>query len=288
MKVFSAADWSRADVKKIYKLTDKMKQKRKGVLKGEVWGLLFEKPSTRTRISFECALSHLSAQPIFLSPQQMQTVRGETLADTARILSLYLDGLIYRGIDANMRTIGEQFEGDMINALTEFEHPCQALADFYTMIELMGGIRDKKIVFVGDGSSNVCHSLILLADRLGVKMWVVCPSQYAPLRAVVDDVEYVLSHDVADVEGADIVYTDVWVSMGQEAARPKKIRALRPYQVNQKLMALAPDALFMHCLPAHRGMEVTADVIDGPRSIVWKQAANRLPVQKGLLAWLRR
>ncbi|MCD6488262.1 MAG: ornithine carbamoyltransferase [Desulfurococcales archaeon] len=270
------------------------------VLRGRSLGLLFEKPSTRTRISFELAMIQLGGHAMYLSARDLQLGRGETIADTARVLSRYLDGIMARVYEhEKLLELAEYSDKPVINGLSDLLHPAQALADIFTILEKKGDPRRLKIVFVGDGGDNVAHSLLLGLGVLGAKLVISSPKGYDPAKTVLEKFNEIASITGADLEierdpfeavkGADVVYTDVWVSMGQEAEREKRVRDLRSYQVNSKLMKMAkPDAIFMHCLPAHRGEEVTDDVIDGPWSVVWDQAENRLHVQKAILALLIR
>jgi ornithine carbamoyltransferase len=268
------------------------------VLKGRSIALIFEKPSTRTRVSFEVAAYQLGAQPLYLSWEQLQLGRGETIADTARVLSRYVDAIVARVKEHNkLEELAKYADVPVINGLSDLTHPVQALSDMYTILEKKGRLKGLKLVFVGDGSDNVLHSLLLAASKLGMHVVISSPPQLKPneriLRRALEDakssgatIEFIEDPREA-VKGADVVYTDVWVSMGQEAIREEKVKLLRPYQVNSRLMEEAgPQAIFMHCLPAKRGEEVTDDVIDGPQSVVWDQAENRLHTQKALLSLL--
>ncbi len=268
------------------------------VLKGRMLAMIFEKPSTRTRISFEVAMEQLGGHALYLSWRELQLGRGETIADTARVLSRYVDGVMARVYEhEKLVELAEYCDKPVINGLSDLLHPAQALADIYTIMEKKGDPRKLKIVFIGDGRDNVLHSLLLGLGILGAKLIISSPKGYDPDPRVLKRFEEIAARTngsyeiIRDpfkaVENADVVYTDVWVSMGQEKEAEKKIRDLRPYQVNKELIGHAkPDVIFMHCLPAHRGQEVTDDVIDGPWSIVWDQAENRLHAQKALLALL--
>lgn len=268
------------------------------VLQGRTIALLFEKPSTRTRVSFEVAAYQLGARSLYLRWDELQLARGETIADTARTLSRYVDGIVARvRKHETLLELARYSRVPVINGLSDVSHPVQALGDMMTILEKKGKLRGVKLVFVGDGSDNVLNSLIVAGAKLGLHVVVSSPPQLRPsqelLQAALRDaretgatIEFVDDPREA-VRGADVVYTDVWVSMGQEDVREQKVRLLRPYQVNGELMALAGSrALFMHCLPAKRGEEVTDEVIDGPQSIVWDQAENRLHVQKAVLSLL--
>ncbi|MCG2827918.1 ornithine carbamoyltransferase, partial [Methanothermobacter sp. K4] len=255
------------------------------VLEGRTLAMIFEKSSTRTRVSFEVGASQLGAQPLYLSASDLQLGRGEPIADTARTLSRYVDGIMIRAIrHSDVVELASESSVPVINGLTDLEHPCQALADMQTVREKLGDFNGK-LVFVGDGN-NVCNSLLLITAMLGMDMDVACPPGYEPHPEITAKAEKIsrktgskirVLHDPEEaVDGADVVYTDVWVSMGYEEEADERLRVFRPYQVNLDLMKLAsPDAIFMHCLPAVRGQETTSEVIDGPQSVVWDQAENR-------------
>ncbi len=267
-------------------------------LRGKTLGLIFEKPSTRTRVSFEAGMNQLGGQALFLASEKIQLSRGESLADTAEVLTRYLDGLVVRTFDqslleewANHTTI------PVINGLTDHCHPCQALADLLTIVEKKGRPKGLKLTYIGDGN-NITHSLLEVGAKVGMHVTVGCPEGYEPEQEVVLRAQEegkhsgalieVLSNPKKAAKDADIIYTDVWISMGQEKERKPRMKALAPYQVNQLLMRHAkPNALVMHCLPAHRGEEITGEVLDGPQSIVLDQAENRLHIQKAiLLKWI--
>ncbi len=259
-------------------------------LKNRVLGMIFEKSSTRTRVSFEAAMLQFGGGAIFLSPRDTQLGRGEPIADTAKVLSQMVDCVIIRTFSQEMiETFAENASVPVINALSDMYHPCQILADIQTFVEKHGSIQGKKIAWVGDGN-NVCHSYITAAKLFDFTLHIACPPNYCPNEAlVVAAAEHVtVCHDPAQaVADADMVTTDVWASMGQEGEQDKRATAFEPYQVNSMLMSLAKsDALFMHCLPAHRGEEVSGTVIDGQQSVVWEQAGNRLHSQKALLEFL--
>lgn len=249
-------------------------------LRTETVAMFFEKPSTRTRSSFAAAAYRLGAMPLALRPDELQLGRGEPIADTARVLSSYTAALVIRTFaQSELEEIARYSSVPVINALSDLHHPCQALADLLTLREHYGHLDGLKLAFVGDGN-NVANSLIEAGRLAGVEVAVACPVGYEP---AVDGAR--VTHDpVEAVAGADAVYTDVWVSMGEDAERDRRLHDLHGFQVDGALMRLArPDAIFLHCLPAHRGEEVAADVIDGPRSAVWRQAANRLPTEQALL-----
>ena len=249
-------------------------------LEGETIALFFEKPSTRTRVSFAAAAERLGMLPIVLRPDELQLGRGEPVADTARALSGYMAAIVVRTFAHSLvEEIAAAATVPVINALTDLHHPCQALADLLTIRERFGTFEGIKLAFVGSGS-NVANSLVEAGALAGLEVVVASPAGYAPSIpgvVVVDDPREA-------VAGADAVYTDVWVSMGEEAEQAERVLALTRFQVNDELMKLAkPTAIFLHCLPAHRGEEVTAEVIDGPQSAVWEQADNRLPTEEALL-----
>jgi ornithine carbamoyltransferase len=251
--------------------------RRADALAGESVACYFSKPSTRTRVSFEAAAYRLGALPIMLRPDELQLGRGEPIADTARVLASYCAAIVIRTFaQSDVDEVARNAGVPVINALTDDHHPCQALADVLTLRERLGPLDGLPVAYVGDGN-NVARSLIEAAALTGIDLRLACPAGYAP------DVPAQVFDDPREaVAGAHAVYTDVWVSMGDEAADRR--RDLSGYQVSPELMALAaPDAIFLHCLPAHRGEEVVAAVIDGPRSAVWQQAANRLPTEQAAL-----
>ncbi len=268
------------------------------VLQGKVLAMIFQKPSTRTRISFEVAMLQLGGHALYLGWRDLQLGRGETIADTARVLSRYVDGIMARVFaQETIVELAKYADVPVINGLSDLVHPVQAISDMFTIWEKKQRLEGLKLAFVGDGSDNVLHSLLLASAKLGVNIVVASPKELRPnkdiLRYAEEAAEYtgstieIVEDPYEAVRGADVVYTDVWVSMGQEEEREKKIRLLEPYRVTVDLMKhAARDALFMHCLPAHRGEEVVDEVIDGPWSVVWDQAENRLHVQKAILALL--
>ncbi|RMG70559.1 MAG: ornithine carbamoyltransferase [Nitrospirae bacterium] len=260
---------------------------------GKSIGLIFEKPSTRTRVSFEVGLYQLGAQPVYMRPEEIQLGRGETISDTARVLSRYLHGIM-------IRTFGherlEEFAGaaeiPVINGLSDLHHPCQALADMMTIYEKKGSFENIRVAYIGDGN-NVANSLVEASGRLGFTLTVATPEGYEPDADVLETArggrgEIILLRDPREaVAMADVVYTDVWVSMGEEGEAEKKKKRFEKYQLNSSLLSCAkPDVMVMHCLPAHRGEEITDDVMDGPNSVVFDQAENRLHAQKALLEML--
>jgi ornithine carbamoyltransferase len=260
-------------------------------LAGKVLGMIFDKPSTRTRVSFDVAMRQLGGEAILLTAQEMQLGRGETLADTARVLSRYVDVIMIRILDAEaVAELARHASVPVINGLTRKSHPCQILADVMTFEEKKGSIRGRTVAWSGD-ANNVLASWMHAADRFEFQLKVACPAELRPKKWLLDWIKKSgaaitigVDPDVA-VKDADCVVTDTWVSMGDREAKQRH-NMLKRYQVNARLMAKAkPDALFMHCLPAHRGDEVTDEVIDGPQSVVFDEAENRLHAQKGLLAW---
>jgi ornithine carbamoyltransferase len=260
---------------------------------GKSIGLLFEKPSTRTRISFEVGIYQLGAQPIYMRPSEIQLGRGETIDDTARVLSRYLDAIVIRTFE-HERLIRFSSASDIpvINGLSDLHHPCQALADLMTIKEKKDRLTGLKVAYIGDGN-NVANSLIEAAGRMGFSLNVACPEGYEPDAEVLEEArsgegEIIILRDPIEAAGrADVIYTDVWVSMGQEAEKDKKKKRFQPYQVNTQLIGCAKkDVIVMHCLPAHRGEEITDEVMDGPSSVVFDQAENRLHAQKALLEML--
>lgn len=264
-------------------LATAMKQRPHGfvdALRGDTVACFFEKPSTRTRVSFAAAAERLGMLPLLLRPDELQLGRGETVEDTARILSGYASAIVIRTFaQATVEAVAAAATVPVVNALTDDHHPCQALADLLTLHERFHRLDGLRVAFVGD-FGNVAVSLAEAAALTGIELVVACPPGYA--RAATGAT---VVHDPREaVRGAHAVYTDVWVSMGEEADAARRRRDLQPFQVDEALLAeAAPDAVFMHCLPAHRGEEVTAGVIDGPRSVVWQQAENRLPTEEAIL-----
>jgi len=265
-------------------------------LRGKSLAMLFEKASTRTRVSFEVGMTQLGGHALFLSPNDLQIGRGETISDTARVLSRYVDGILYRAFKReNVQEVARNATVPVINGLDDKEHPCQVIADLFTILEHKGGaFKQLKLAYVGDGN-NVCNSLLLGAAIVGMDMTAACPSGYEPdaellgaARGIAKEsgsTIRVVDDPVGAVQRADVVYTDVWVSMGQEKEKEKREKVFRLYQVNSALIDHAKkDAVVMHCLPAHRGLEITDEVIDGPQSIVFDQAENRLHAQKAILS----
>jgi len=259
-------------------------------LKQRTLAMVFEKSSTRTRVSFEAGMTQLGGHAIFLSPRDTQLGRGEPIEDSARVLSRMVDGVMIRTFEhSKAETFARHSRVPVINGLTDLVHPCQLLADMQTYLEHRGSIRGKTVLWVGDGN-NMCHSYLNAARQLDFKLRIACPEGYDPDPAVLQPAtdRYEIVRDPMEAaENVDLVVTDVWASMGQEEEQSKREAVFKNYQVDRKLMArAASDALFMHCLPAHRGEEVSAEVIDGPASVVWDEAENRLHSQKALLEFL--
>lgn len=259
-------------------------------LKGRVLAMIFEKSSTRTRISFETGMAHFGGSALFLSPRDTQLGRGEPLEDSARVISSMVDCIMLRTYHhETVTTFAEYSSVPVINALTDLLHPCQLLADMQTYFEEHGEIQGRTVAWIGDGN-NMCHSYINAARLLDFKLHIACPAGYLPNREILDAAgERVTLFDNAldAARGADLIVTDVWASMGQEQEQKQRELAFASYQVTPQIMANArPGALFMHCLPAHRGEEVSAAVIDGPQSVVFAEAENRLHAQKALLEFL--
>jgi ornithine carbamoyltransferase len=260
-------------------------------LQGKTLGLIFDKPSTRTRVSFEAAMVQLGGVPLFMNAQDTQLIRNEPIADTARVLSRYLDGLVVRTYSQDLlEELGAASSIPIINGLTDLYHPCQVLSDLMTILEIRKNLEGVKIVWVGDGN-NVCHSWLNAAAILPLNLVIACPEGYQPdeaiLKAAVKDSQgsvVVLSDPREAVCDADVIYTDVWASMGHESEHALRKNVFKPYQVSQELVALAKqDVTVMHCLPAHRGEEIAADVLEGTNSIVWDQAENKMHMHKAIL-----
>lgn len=259
-------------------------------LQNKVMAMVFEKASTRTRLSFETGMVQLGGHAIFLSPQDTQIGRGEPIADTARVLSRMVDIIMIRTFEhEKAETLAEYSSVPVINGLTDLYHPCQLLTDMQTYVEHRGSIEGRTVAWIGDGN-NMCNSYINAARQFSFTLKIACPEGYAPAQRIMETayrgVHLVKSPSEA-AEDADLVVTDVWASMGREDEQKARAGAFKDYQINAAIMAKAkPDALFMHCLPAHRGEEVSADVIDGPQSVIWDEAENRLHAQKALLEFL--
>jgi ornithine carbamoyltransferase len=299
--LLSLKDYSRTDIEEIFDLARKMKSRPgdyRQALEGKTLAMIFQKPSTRTRVSFEVGMYQLGGHALFLGADAIQLNRGETVPDTAKVLSRFVDGIMARVFaHQDIMDLARHATVPVINGLSDLLHPCQALAAYFTLLERRGSLDGLKIAYVGDGN-NVCHELMFGAVKLGVTMAVASPAGYEPNQLIVKSAAReaqkgktpapeVMSDPREAVNGADVVYTDVWTSMGQEAESEARNTAFEGYIVDQALMSEAkPDAVFMHCLPAHRGEEVAAEVMDGPQSIVFDEAESRLHVQKALMTLL--
>ena len=263
-------------------------------LAGKTLAMMFEKPSTRTRTSFDVAITELGGHALYLDVTKMQMGHGETVEDTARVLSRFVHGIMYRAFDYKMMDkLGEWSTVPVISGLDNLEHPCQALADMVTIKEKKGSFRGKKLVFLGDGN-NVCNSLLYASAIMGLDMVACCPATRMPNAEIMlgaakiaeaNGSKIIASHDPQEAcKDADILYTDTWISMGDTTPEESAIKLFHMYQINDQLLSIAnPDCIVMHCLPAHRGQEITADVIEGPHSVVFDQAENRLHAQKAVL-----
>ena len=273
---------------------DSKRGELKPTLAGKTLGLIFDKPSTRTRVSFEVAMYQLGGRVIFMSSQDTQLSRDETLRDTALVLSRYIDGLVVRTFDdADLQELARHAEIPVINGLTDLYHPCQVLGDILTIQEKKGDLKSLRIAWVGDGN-NVAHSWINAAARLPFQLLLACPPGYEPKKEILETAKELAGDRIfygndplEAVRGADVINTDVWTSMGQDEERRERLAAFRDYQINGDLLRKAkPDAIVLHCLPAHRGEEITDEVMDGPNSAIFDQAENRMHLQRALLDWL--
>lgn len=301
--VLSIADLSAREINSILVLAGKLKREQKGgkarpLLRGKTLGMIFQKPSTRTRVSFEVGMYQLGGDAVYLSASDIQLSRGETIEDTAKTLSLYIDCIMARVYDhKDLKALADYASIPVINGLSDAFHPCQILADLFTIQELKKKLKGLSLAWLGDGD-NVCNDLMLGCAKTGISMTAACPKGYEPIEEVVRlakaegkktgaDIE-ITEDPAAAAKDADVIVTDTFVSIGKEGERTMREAAFLPkYQVSSETMRLAKkDVIFMHCLPAKRGMEVTADVIDGRSSVVWLEAENRLHVQKSLLCLL--
>ena len=287
-------DYSRDEIGSLFDLADRMKSGKydKKPLTGKSLAMIFMKSSTRTRVSFEVGTYQLGGHALFLSPRDVQLGRGEPIADTARVLSRYVDGIMIRTFaHQDIEELAKYASVPVINGLTDLVHPCQVLADLLTVRQHLGSIDGKKVAWIGDGN-NMANSWINAAYRLGFDLTLACPEGYEPADHLLARAQKVAKVRVVRdpmeaAEGADVVNTDVWASMGQEEEQKKRERDFAGFSVTAAMMRrAASDAIFLHCLPAHRGEEVAADVIDGPQSCVWDEAENRLHVQKAIMAVL--
>lgn len=300
--LLSIADLSSEEVWHILNLAKELKDEwkrggNKPLLAGKTLGMIFQKPSLRTRVSFEMAMRHLGGHAIYLSPNEIQLGKRESVADVARVLSRYVDAIMARVFaHSDVEELARYSRVPVINGLSDFNHPCQALSDLFTILEKRGELRGLKLAYVGDGN-NVCNSLLFATTKVGMHISVASPKGYEPRPTVVEKARsfasesgsqvFITNDPVEAVKDAHVIYTDVWTSMGQEAEAEERAKVFPPYQVNSALVAKArPDVMVMHCLPAHRGQEITDEVADGPHSIIFDQAENRLHAQKAILAVL--
>jgi len=298
----SVSDLDQSEIHTVLKSIKKLKPVAPGgtparILAGKVVGLLFEHPSTRTRVSFESAAMRLGADVLYMRPDELQLRRGEPIKDTARVLSGYLDALVYRTSEhGTLVDLAEHASMPIINALSDIEHPTQALSDLAAIEDVKGSLEGLKLAWVGDGN-NVCHSLMLACATVGMNTSIATPPNYQPSAEIAKEANelaqkssskiWFTDDPIEAVEGADVLYTDVWVSMGQDTERAQRLMDFEGFQINDELLSEAkPDAVVMHCLPAHRGQEITAEVLDGPKSIAWKQAEYKFHGAKGILASL--
>ncbi len=300
--LISLHETSTQEVEQILTLAAKLKAETKAgishpLLKGKTLGMIFTKSSTRTRVSFEVGMYQLGGYPLFLSSNDIQLGRGETIYDTANVLSRYLDGIMIRTFaHSDVTDLAKYGTIPIINGLTDLLHPCQALADLLTIQEHKGKFKGLKLAYIGDGN-NVAHSLLYACAKVGMDMSVATPAGYECNAEIVENAKadakisgsnIVITNDpVEAIKDADVVYSDTWVSMGQEAEKEARVKIFLPYQIDKKLFAKAKDdAIFMHCLPAYRGFEVTEDVIDSAQSVIFDEAENRLHAQKAVMAIL--
>jgi ornithine carbamoyltransferase len=296
----SIHDYTSDEVAAIFDLTKQIKatpDKFRRDLEGQTLGMIFEKSSTRTRVSFEVGMFQLGGHALFLSSRDIQLGRGETIHDTAKVLSRYIDGIMARTFAHKTVTELAEFSTiPIINGLTDLLHPCQGMTDYFTATEHLGDLRGRKMAWIGDGN-NMAHSLMYGATKVGMDIWVATPGGYGPDPDVVAKAQadaeaagtkIVLTNSVEEAaKDADIIETDVWTSMGQEEESARRLRDFEGWQVDSRLMGLAKkEAIFMHCLPAHRGEEVSAEVCDSPQSVIFDQAENRLHVQKAIMVTL--
>lgn len=300
--LISLHDLTSKQVEDLLSLGIKLKKELKSgiphpILKGKTLGMIFTKSSTRTRVSFEVGMTQLGGYPLFLSSNDIQLGRGETIHDTAKVLERYLDGIMIRTFaHSDVVELAEEASIPVINALTDLLHPCQVLADLMTAYEHKGKLEGLKLAYIGDGN-NMAHSLMYGCAKAGMDCAIATPPDYTCNEEVVENAKadfkvsgknLILTNDpVEAIKDADVVYTDTWVSMGQESEKAQRQRIFMPYQVNKELFSKAKDdAIFMHCLPAYRGFEVTEDVIDGPNSVIFDEAENRLHAQKAVMVTL--
>ncbi len=287
-------DWSTEEITEVLNLADQLKyEKKNGIvhhhLKGKTLGLIFQKSSTRTRVSFEVGMYDLGGSALFLSSNDLQIGRGEPVEDTARVLSRYLDGIMIRTFEqAEVEKLAEYGSIPIINGLTDFCHPCQVIADLMTIREHKGVIKGRKLCYIGDGN-NMANSLIVGGIKMGMSVAIACPKDYQPdaeiMKWASENGDFLCTEDIAlAAKDADVLYTDVWASMGQESEAEERKKIFKGYQINADVMAVAhEDAMVMHCLPAHRGEEITADVLEAHANEIFDEAENRLHAQKAVL-----
>lgn len=287
-------DWSTEEITEVLNLADQLKYEKKNgiehhILKGKTLGLIFQKSSTRTRVSFEVGMYDLGGSALFLSSNDLQIGRGEPIEDTARVLSRYLDGIMIRTYaQEEVEKLAEYGSIPIINGLTDFCHPCQVLADLMTIREHKGTIKGRKLCYIGDGN-NMANSLIVGGIKMGMSVAIGCPKDYQPdaeiMKWASENGDFVCTDDIFEAaKDADVLYTDVWASMGQEGEAEERKKIFKNYQINADLMAVAKDdAMVMHCLPAHRGEEITADVLEAHANEIFDEAENRLHAQKAVL-----
>jgi ornithine carbamoyltransferase len=295
-------DFSKEEILEIITFGDKLKMdsmagKQEHYLKGKSVAMIFQKASTRTRVSFEVAAFELGAHGLYLNANDMQLRRGETIADTAHVLCRYVAGIVARVFaHQDLIDLAANSDSPIINALSDLSHPCQILGDLMTIREKKGGLKGLRLAYVGDGN-NVAHSLLLGCARVGMNIAIASPKGFEPTEEIVKTATeiakqsgstiLVTNDPIVSVQDADVIYTDVWASMGQEAEHDERVKIMRPFSVNGELLNQAKkDAIVLHCLPAHRGEEITDEVMDGPQSVVFDQAENRLHIQKSVLALL--
>jgi len=300
--LISIHDLATNEIEEIFELSERLKRELKDgiehhLLKGKTLGMIFTKSSTRTRVSFEAGMYQLGGYPLFLSANDIQLGRGETIYDTAQVLSRYIDGIMIRTFkQSDVEDLAKYGTIPVINGLTDLMHPCQILADLFTIYEHKGRLKGLKLAYVGDGN-NVVNSLLHGCAKVGMDISVASPKGFECNEEIINEAledaklsgaKIVLTEDpVEAVQNADVVYTDTWVSMGQEAEKEQRIKTFIPYQVNKELFSKAKrDAIFLHCLPAYRGYEVTDEIIGGPQSVVFDEAENRMHVQKAIMVML--
>lgn len=303
ISLLTMAQLSREEIEQIIKTTELLKLQAKmgdfqPILTGKTLGMIFQKNSTRTRVSFETGMFQLGGHALFLSSNDLQLGRGETVADTSRVISRYVDAILIRAYShADVVEMAKYSSVPVINALTDHAHPTQALTDLFTIYEKKGRLAGLKMTYIGDGNNNVTNSLMIAAAKVGMHFTCACPSQYAPKAELMEKAKQIakmtgsqieiVADPIAAVTDADVLYTDVWVSMGEEKEKEQRERDFLPYQINQTLLSQAKaDAMVLHCLPAVRGQEITDEVMDGPQSFVFDQAENRMHTHKAIMTVL--